>query len=335
MRKLSVIILNYCTKGLIEKNISNIKDACEDCEIIFVDNDSPDGSADFVKQKYGDDPNIILIQANNNGLAAGYNLGLERASGDYILYLGTDAFPTKGAIAEIIDYMDHNPDVGVSTAKLYTRDGKLDMDAHRSFPTPWVALTHMFYLDRLFPKSKLFNKYSIGYLDLDSIHEIDACISHFMVVRSDVHKKIGKWDESYWLYGEDIDHCYRVKQAGFKVMYIGTAKVLHYKGASVGRDTSKDIDNALNTDFDRISFKNEKVEKKKEVLANNKNRSSVSSTKLWMKVRVVKESTQAMKTFYLKHYIKKYPPFVTRIVLFGIWVNEKIRIAKIILQNLI
>lgn len=337
MKKISVIIVNYCTESLIEKNVSNLLDIYENCEIIFVDNNSPDGSADLVQEKFGNNLKVTLIRTQNNGLAAGYNLGLEKATGDYILYLGTDTFPTREVLNELVEYMDKNPQVGVATAKLYTRDGVVDLDAHRGFPTPMVAITHLMFLDKLFPKSRFFNGYSMGYKDFNTVHEIDVCISHFMFVRPEAHKKIGNWDSNYWLYGEDIDFCYRVKQAGFKIMYMGTMPVLHYKGAAVGRDTSKDIDSVMNKDFDSITFKNESMEmSKKEDGEKSEEKTPkvrVSSTKLWMKIKVAKESTQAMRTFYNKHLIKKYSLFIKWLVFLGIWINEQIKVTKIWLNN--
>ena len=192
MKKLSFIIVNYATKGLLEKNISNLLGVWENCEVIFVDNDSPDGSADFVEMRFGDDSRVILIRSQNNGLSAGYNKGLKIATGDYLVYLGTDSFPTKEALEGLVNYMEENLDVGIVTPKLFTRDGAVDIDAHRGFPTPWASITHFTYLDRLFPKSKIFNQYSRKYQDFNTIHEIDACISHFMMVRPEVHKKIGE-----------------------------------------------------------------------------------------------------------------------------------------------
>lgn len=337
MKKISIIIVNYCTKDLVEKNLSNLLNSYENCEIMFIDNNSPDGSADLVQEKFGNDPRVILIRTQNNGLAAGYNLGLEKATGDYILYLGTDTFPTGGVLHELVDYMDKNLQVGIATAKLYTRDGVVDIDAHRGFPTPMVAITHLMSLDKLFPKSRFFNGYSLGYMDFNTVHEIDACISHFMFVRPEVHKKIGNWDSSYWLYGEDLDFCYRAKKSGFKIMYMGTLPVLHYKGAAVGRDTSKDIDSVMNKDFDNVTFKNERIEMYKKEDGQEKEDKTpkvrVFSTKLWMRIKVAKESTRAMRTFYKKHLIKEYPVFLSWFVFLGIWVNEQIKIIGIWLKN--
>lgn len=337
MKKISIIILNYCTRSLIEKNISNLLSAYENCEIIFVDSGSSDGSADLVQEKYGLNKRVTLIRTKNNGVAFGYNLGLKKATGDYILYLGTDAFPTRDALLSFVKYMDENPDVGLSTGMLYLRDGSIDMDAHRGFPTPWVSLSHLLFLDKLFPRMKLFSGYYLGYKDIYSEHEIDLCTSHFMFVRPSVHRKIGLWDEDYWVFGEDVDFCYRVKQGGFKIVYLGNVRVLHYKGAAIGRNTSKDIDSALTLDFDRIDFKGEVIEKiKSEVTEGKKGKTPkvrVSSTKLWMKIKVARESTRAMRTFYKKHFMKKYPPPLTWLVIVGIWCNEQIKVAKIWFNN--
>lgn len=333
-KKLSFIIVNYATKGLVEKNISNLLEAWQNSQVIFVDNDSPDGSADLVREIFSLDPRVVLRPVDNKGLSAGYNEGLKYADGDYIVYLGTDAFPDHDALESIVNFMDANQDVGIATPKLFTRDGAIDLDAHRGFPTPWVSITHFLYLDRMFPNSRVFNGYSRKYEDFNSIHEIDACISHFMFVRPEVHEKIGKWDEDYFLYGEDIDFCYRVKEAGFKIMYLGNVKVLHYKGAGIGRGTSKDIDNAMNTDFDKISFKGKTVEKSDGLLERGglESKNKVSSTKLWLKTQISKESTSAMRTFYKKHFMKKYPVILNWMVLFGIWVNENLRVLKVRLK---
>lgn len=333
MKKISFIINNYCTRELVEKNIQNILDSYENCEVIFVDSGSSDGSADLVQEKFGSNPKVTLVRTLNYGVASAYNLGLERATGDYLLYLGTDAFPTKKALDSLVDYMDKNPDVGLATASLYTRDGSLDMDAHRGLPTPWVSITHLLYLDKLFPHSKFFDGYSLGYKDLSTVHEIDVCISHFMFVTLEAQKKVGKWDTDYWVYGEDIDFCYRIKQVGYKIMYLGNVKVLHYKGASVARGSSEDIKNVMNTDFDSVSFKNETIAKKSAAQTAILATKRVGSTKLWMRIKTARESTRAMRLFYKKHLMKKYPLSLTWLVFLGIWINEQLKVAKILINN--
>lgn len=285
MKKLSIIIVSYLTCEILEdclKNLHNIVAHTIDVEIIVVDNDSSDGSADMVAEKFKD---VILIRSQNKGLAAGSNKGLEVATGEFILYLGSDAFPERDTIKGMLDYMTLNPSVGVSTCKLVTRDGNLDMDAHRGFPTPWASITHFTRINKLFPKSSLFNQYFLGNKNFNKPHEIDLCISHFMLIRHEVFTKIGNWDEDFFLFGEDVDFCYRVKQAGYKIMYLPQWTALHYKGASVGtRKTTQDV---------------------------------AKTPKAWRKKMRIQTVT-SMKLFYDKHYKNKYPWYITGFVLMAV-----------------
>lgn len=290
--KVSVIIVNYNTRDLLTKCIDNLEGTYPNLEIIVVDNNSTDGSAEKIKKDY---KFVKLIESENKGLAYGSNLGYKASKGEYLLYLGSDAYPQKDVIKGMIDYMESNGKVGISTAKLITRSGQIDLDAHRGFPTPWTAITHFTRLNKLFPKSKIFNKYFIGWENLEMPHEIDLCISHFMLIRRSVFKKIGLWDENYFLFGEDVDFCYRTKINGFKIMYLPQFEVLHYKGASVG--TRKETADITKATKDTV-------------------------------VKMNKETTKAMKLFYKKHYSEKYPKIVTASVLFGIDLMSKFRSLK-------
>ena len=194
-------------------------------------------------------------------------------------------FPETGVISGIAEYMSQNASAAIATAKLVLRDGQLDMDAHRGFPTPWASLTHFSGLNKLFPTSKLFNQYFLGHQPLDQPHEIDLCISHFMFIRHSLFDVIGPWDEDFFFYGEDVDFCYRAKEAGFKIMYLPQFQALHYKGASVGvRPQTQDISTASEE---------------------TKRRASALSTK-------------AMELFYRKHLYAKYPWIVSAFVLGGV-----------------
>jgi len=293
MKKLSIIIVNYNTKDVLRDCLNNLKDVYGDLEIIVVDNASNDGSAEMVKNEF---KGILLIENDKNkGLAAANNLGYSIAGGEYLLYLGSDAFPNKKTIKGVIDFMDANKEVGISTCKLVLRDGRIDRDAHRGFPTPWASITYFIGLNKIFPKSKLLNRYFLGYQNMEVPHEIDMCISHFMMIRRDVFNTIGNWDEDFFLYGEDVDFCYRTKKAGWKIMYLPQFEAVHYKGVTVGvRKTSSDISPA-----------------------------SVETKKL------ARDNTvKAMKLFYSKHYKKVYPAVVTVLVLAGIKLMEKIRARR-------
>ncbi len=171
----------------------------------------------------------------------------------------------------------------------------MDPDCHRGFPTPWASLTYFLGLEKLFPKSELFGRYHLGYLNFDEPHEIDSGFGTFMVVRKDVIEQVGCWDEKYFFYGEDLDFFYRIKEAGWKVMFYPKLLALHHKGASSGlRKESRLITKADK----RITLK-----------------TTISSIRAW-------------EVFYQKFYKGKYNPFVTSIVLMGIKIKGFFRIIK-------
>ena len=288
--KVSVVIVNYNTSEQLKDCLNNLLSQGIELEIIVVDNASSDDSVEMVRTNF---PNVKLVEAKENkGLAHGSNLGLEVATGDYVLYLGSDAYPEKGVIDGMVEFMDKNINIGISTCKLVLRNGSLDMDAHRGFPTPWASLTHFTKLNSLFPKSKFFNQYFLGYEDFTRPHEIDLCISHFMMVRKKVFDRVGRWDEDFFVFGEDVDFCYRVKKAGWKIMYLPQFTAIHYKGVSVGiRKESQDISKAS------------------------------SETK----VRMKRSTTDAMKLFYKKHYSNVYPKIIQSLVFLGIDLLSKLR----------
>jgi hypothetical protein len=297
MKKLSVIIVNYNTKEILRDCLKNLQGKYTNMEIIVVDNDSPDGSAKMVKNEFlqRDNETIKLVESPNNGLAAGSNLGLQSATGDYLLFLGSDAFPQDDTLTGMINYLEDNSEIGVATPKLITRDGQPDMDAHRGFPTPWASLTHFSGLNKLFPHSKLFNQYFLGWKDMNKPHEIDLCISHFMLIKRQVFEDVGTFDTNFFLYGEDVDFCWRVKQAGWHIYYLPQWQAVHYKGASIGvRETTKDITKATPES----------------------------------KIRMLKNSTKAMKIFYHKHFHQKYPKFISFLIFLAIDVITFIRVIR-------
>ncbi len=301
MTKVSVIIPNYNTKDILHECLQNLFSIGKNLkeitfEIIVVDIASVDGSVEMVEQEFKDV--ILIASSENKGLAYANNLGLEKSTSNYLLYLGTDAFPSEETIEGMVSYMEKNPNVGISTPKLLLRSGLPDMDAHRGFPTPWASFTHFTKLNKLFPKSKIFNKYFLGWESLHTPHEIDLCISHFMLIQKKVFEKIGKWDEDFFVFGEDVDLCYRTKKAGFKIMYLGQFTALHYKGVSVGRKESSDI-------------------------------KTISNQSSQTRKRMRSETTRAMRLFYNKHYKDKYHPLVTAATLAAVSLLERIRNLRV------
>ena len=300
--RISIIIVNINGKEILSRCLDNLKDVYPNLEVIVVDNGSIDGAADMVSENYSW---VTLIRSGNNGLAAGINLGRAQASGDYLLYLGSDSFPEKGKTLEgLVEYMEMHPDVGAATVKLLTRDGKIDMDCHRGIPTPWVSLTHFLRLDKLFPHSNLFAGYYMTYLDLETAHQIGATITHFLFVRKSASDAIGRWDESFFVYGEDIDYCYRIAQAGIKLVYIGYLKAEHWKGVLVGRKETSD----------KISTKGTVIVRGREL------------TKPEFYTFCKKCQGDAMRIFFKKHLAARYPPVLRWLVLIAISAQGTIRL---------
>ncbi len=293
-KKISIIIVNYNSKDLLKQCLLNLDDIYPNYEIIVVDNASTDGSATLVAQEF---KHVILCANNENlGLSKAHNQAYSYASGEFLLYLGTDAFPTKETMIGMMDYMLMNPKVGIVTPKLVLRDGSVDMDAHRGFPTPWSSLCHFAGLGRLIPHSNLFNYYFLGGADMSQPHEIDLCISHFMLVRREVLYDIESWDEDFFVFGEDVDFCYRTKQKGWKIFYLPNLSATHYKGSSVGiRNQTADISPAS------------------------------AETKLNM----TKHTTRAMELFYKKHMWSKYPLLISFFVLGGIKLQTFLRVRSL------
>ena len=287
----SVVIVNYNTCNILKECLDNLFKIDHSMSVVVVDNASPDNSVVMVKDNF---PQVTLIENPvNKGLAYASNQGFRAANGDYIVYLGSDAFPNNETITGVINYIDADSTIGAATPKLVLRSRLLDMDAHRGFPTPWASFTHFSGLNKIFPNTNFFNSYFLGGEDITKPHKIDLCISHFLVVKKTVLEKLNGWDEDYFLYGEDVDLCYRMSELGYKLMYLPQFEAVHYKGSGIGvRSSSQDISTAT------------KEIKKKYVIGN---------------------STRSMVLFYKKHYYKKYPAFVNFLILSSIKMLSVIR----------
>lgn len=230
---ISVVILNFNTASLTKICLETLlasKLAPYTMEVIVCDNGSTDDSVPMIKREF---PGVKLIENNKNlGFAAGNNPGIKRAKGRYILLLNTDTEVPSDTIATMIRFMDSNPEVGASTCKVLLPDGSMDPACHRGFPTPWVAFTYVMKLEKLFPKTRLFGEYHQGYKDLSAIHEVDCIVGAFFLVRKEVVDQIGGMDEDYFMYGEDLDWAYKIRQKGWKIMYNPSVTILHKKKQS-------------------------------------------------------------------------------------------------------
>lgn len=236
---ISVIIVNYNVREFLSNALTSLKRALEGlrAEIFVVDNASDDGSVELVAKNF---PDVHLIaNPDNAGFAKANNQALAQASGTYILLINPDTVVQENTIRELIRFFAAHPDAGMAGCKILNPDGTLQLPCRRSFPTPWTAFTKTFGLSTLFPNSKLFARYNLTYLDPDTTYEVDAVSGSFMMLTREVYEKIGGLDETFFMYGEDLDWCYRVQHAGWKVYYVPATSIIHYKGESTKRS---DID---------------------------------------------------------------------------------------------
>ena len=209
----------------IQKALSGIN-----AEIFVVDNASRDGSVAMVKENF---PHVKLIENRSNaGFAKANNQAIKLARSKYLVLINPDTLVQEDTFVLLLDFFKNYPDAGMVGCKILNSDGSLQLACRRSIPTPWIAFTKLVGLSRLFPKSHLFGKYNLTYQNPDQVSIVDAISGSFMMVRSDVVKQTGMLDEQFFMYGEDLDWCFRIRQAGWKIYYVPDTKIVHYKGAS-------------------------------------------------------------------------------------------------------
>jgi len=229
---LSVIIVNYNVKYFLEQCLLSVKQALTGIngEVIVTDNNSVDGSCKMVKQKF---PEILLIENRENvGFAKANNQAINQAKGKYILILNPDTVVEENTFHKCIDFMNQHPDAGALGVKMIDGKGKFLPESKRSLPTPSVAFFKIFGLSGLFPRSKLFGKYHLGYLNPEKTHSVEILTGAFMFLRKTVIDQIGPFDEDFFMYGEDIDLSYRIITNGFQNYYYPGTRIIHYKGES-------------------------------------------------------------------------------------------------------
>ena len=213
MKKLSIVILSFNVKTKLLACLKSLPQHV-DWEVTVVDNASTDGSAAIADIK-----NPVNI-----GFAAGNNVGIKKSTGQFVLLLIPDTIVYPNTIETVLKYMEKHPEVGAATCRVELPDGSLDYSCHRGFPTPWGALLHFLGL-------RSFSNYTSQNIS-NTIHEIDSLTGAFALIRRTAGDQVGWLDEDYFWNGEDLDFCYKLKEAGWKVMYIPSVKITHYKGSS-------------------------------------------------------------------------------------------------------
>lgn len=232
---LSVIIVNYNVKEFLQNLLHSIEKASANLskEIIVVDNASDDGSVEVIREKF---PYVNLIDNKiNAGFGKANNQGLAIAKGKYILFINPDCIVSEDTLDKMISFFGGHSDCALAGCKILNSDGTLQLACRRSFPGPWTSFTKVTGLSNLFPKSRIFARYNLTYLDENKTYEVDAVSGSFMMMRKTVYDNVGGFDEQFFMYGEDLDLCYRIQKAGHKVFYVHSTQVIHYKGESTKR----------------------------------------------------------------------------------------------------
>ncbi|WP_197076660.1 glycosyltransferase [Hymenobacter terrenus] len=237
MVKLSVVIVNYNVCYFLEQALLSVRRAVEKLgqpvEVFVVDNNSADGSVAMVRARF---PEVILIANRDNpGFSKGNNQALRRATGQYQLLLNPDTVVEEDTFRACCDFMDAHPDCGGLGVKMLDGQGQFLPESKRALPTPAVAFYKMFGLASIFPKSRTFGRYHLGFLDKEETHEIEVLSGAFMLLRKAALDQVGLLDEDYFMYGEDIDLSYRLTQGGWKNYYFPGTRIIHYKGESTKR----------------------------------------------------------------------------------------------------
>lgn len=234
---ISIVIVNYNVCDLLLNAVASVYVALDGIqgEIIVVDNASTDGAIEMLNRIY---PDVITIPLERNlGFGAANNIGIERSRGKYILLLNPDTVVQEGTLRTMMDFMDSHPDAVFSGCKIILPNGSYDPVSKRGFPSPWSSFCRVFGLSRMFPQSKLFGGYNLTYIDPEQVARIDALAGCFMFCKGDDLKRLGGFDTDFFMYGEDLDLCYRAKKMGGEIYYVPATSIMHFKGESTRRSS--------------------------------------------------------------------------------------------------
>ncbi len=281
---LSIIILNYNTKNFVLNSIRSIEKnypketQSGEYELIVADNGSSDNSIGAFEEfkKHSRIKFLIFIDNKKNiGFSKGNNQAIALVHGRCILILNPDTIVPANTLSYMIDFIDEHPGAGAATCKIITPNDSLDPNCLRGFPTPWNALCHFSGLAKLLPQSRFFSGYlQSGWRDMGKTQEVDAIEGSFMLITKKVGEEIGWFDEDYFFYGEDLQLCFDIRKAGYKIYYVPHVTITHYGGVSSG-----------------IKKQSQKI----------------TTANLETKIKAQKYRFEAMRIFYKKNYSPQYP----------------------------
>lgn len=274
---LSIVVVNFNGGEYLIKCLDSLKSECEktSLDVWVVDNVSTDGYIVKAQQKFPEF-NFILNQ-ENLGFSKANNIALRKIQNENILILNPDTEVLPGVLNHMLQFMESHEDVGAATCRVELANGSLDWGCHRGFPTPWASL--LYYL---FKNDSL---YHLRNQDISTTHEVDSITGAFLLTRKSVLDKVGLFDEDYFMYAEDIDLCFRIKKAGFKVMFVPDVKIIHYKGVASGIKSHSQM---------------------------------ITTATVASRLKAFNSFYETMKIFYKKNLAKSYPFFINWLVLLAI-----------------
>ena len=237
--KLSIIIVNYNVKYFLEQCLCSVGKAIKniDAEILVVDNGSADNSVAYLSAQFSQVK--FIVNDSNLGFAKANNKALMQCNGNYVLFLNPDTILPEDVLINCLNFLDTGPGAGVVGVRMIDGSGAFLPESKRSFPSPVVSFYKLTGLSAAFPKSRLFNRYALGYLDEHSVHEADVISGAFMMASRKILLNLNGFDEDFFMYGEDIDLSYRIQKAGHKNFYLGTETIIHFKGESTKSERLK------------------------------------------------------------------------------------------------
>ncbi len=233
---LSVIIVNYQVRHFLELCLYSVEKALRglDAEVLVVDNHSADGSVEFLRPLF---PRVrFIVNAENAGFARANNQALQQARGDTILFLNPDTILPEDIVPRCLSFFQSTPGIGGLGVRMVDGSGRFLKESRRGFPTPWVAFCKLSGLTALFPRSRVFSAYYLGFLPEQQTHPSPVLSGACLWVRRAVLGEVGAFDDDFFMYAEDIDLSYRLEKAGYVNYYFPDVTIVHFKGESTRKD---------------------------------------------------------------------------------------------------
>ena len=243
MTNLSIVIVNYKVKYFLRQCIQSIYNSqCNlTYDIIVVDNASDDGSVEMLEEYF---PKVKLIANKDNvGFSKANNQGFAVANSKYVLILNPDTILQEDTLQTSYDYAEAHPDVGAIGVRMIDGKGQFLPESKRGFPTPLNAIWKMLKVSKLFPKSSFFNRYYMGHIGEYKTHDVDVLTGAYMWVRKEAITATGGFDEDYFMYGEDIELSYQIRAQDYRIVYLPTTSIIHFKGESTKKSSVKYLRN--------------------------------------------------------------------------------------------